>query len=1148
MYPETKTHSKLNKYLAITLLLTLIAAFNITIAPKVKASGTTYYVDNCVVTGNDSNNGTSTSTPWLTIAHVNSYSFNPGDTILFRSGCTWREALTPGQSGTAGNPITFGAYGSGANPIISGANVFSSWTSEGISFSNGHDFTNDTNGDKPTSWWLFQDASSPALDGSSNGNNIPWASGSCSRSSNYPAGFGTKGIYSLNTPYNCYVQTLAYNSLSANFPYKASTTAVTLGGWVYLIANSGNTYQAIANFGDGSTRGWKIRISPTANQIQLLVAGVGNITANAGYSVSGWHHVVFRWNGADRSGAGANNETSLWVDGVKQTSVLTSGTPVLTTSADTLTLNGTSIAATNWDEWFVAPVAYTDTEIQQIYNDGLTGTGSGTTSFTDYYTSVTTQPYFVLDNGSSLTPASSVDALTPSSFFWDSGTNLLHVRLAGDANPSGHTIQASQRRTVGNGALAYITVQNLNLTMSNNYGIIFANNLTVQGCSISYTYDPAIDNTYGYTVANGNTITHAQLAGIQVSGGNNVVSNNTISFTGDEYSIIGTSYPTAIVVSYPGSSDSGSAIFGNLVHDTYGSYPYSHGIYLGQYASNVQVYNNDIYNSFDGSDISYRANGGNVYDNTLSSSYVGGISLVENLAMPIAGNIYNNLIYGNHYGIGEGAGVQPTAPINVQIYNNTFYQNSLPVLGNPPIEIQLVDNLTSVAIENNIFWATSTANIIWSVTQSAMTANHNIYFRSDTPTGTFYYNGVEENYSWWAANVDSSPFTNPLLNNPSGGIFTLQSSSTAIDAGVNLGTVYDMGLDPSSSWPSSIILDNQYINGTGWDIGAYIYPNPDIPAVAVSAPTPGSVVSGTAIVTANATSTSQSSIISSVLFYLDTTFLGTSVSTTSPSFSWNTQNTTNGSHTLVVVATDNYGNTNTSSPVSLNVSNGGGYFSTYPTITGEAVSSITPTSALVSWNSYYPGSSEIDYGTTTNFNLTVATSTIVNAHSLTLTNLLPNTTYHYILKSTYNTLTSTFGPASFTTLKAAISPTPASTAPTSTTSPTSTPQATASPSLLKMPLGWGLTMPTGQGSSSFPLLTQTLSYGSHGLAVINLQNILKALGLFPNSTLSNGIFGTLTLKTVKTFQLQYHIASPGQQGYGVVGKKTRAVLNSLVGK
>ena len=87
----------------------------------------TYYVD--ATNGNDSNNGTSKSTPWKTISKVNSSRFNPGDQILFKRGETWREQLIVPSSGSPGSPITFGAYGSGSLPIITGADILASgWT------------------------------------------------------------------------------------------------------------------------------------------------------------------------------------------------------------------------------------------------------------------------------------------------------------------------------------------------------------------------------------------------------------------------------------------------------------------------------------------------------------------------------------------------------------------------------------------------------------------------------------------------------------------------------------------------------------------------------------------------------------------------------------------------------------------------------------------------------------------------------------------------------------------------------------------------------------------------------------------------------------------------------------------------------------
>lgn len=96
-------------------LATIFSSFLIT--PNLWAA--VYHVD--ATGGNDSNNGT--SAPWKTIAKVNSSRFLPGDSILFKKGETWREVLSFPSSGSMGNVITFGAYGSGMNPIISGSDL-----------------------------------------------------------------------------------------------------------------------------------------------------------------------------------------------------------------------------------------------------------------------------------------------------------------------------------------------------------------------------------------------------------------------------------------------------------------------------------------------------------------------------------------------------------------------------------------------------------------------------------------------------------------------------------------------------------------------------------------------------------------------------------------------------------------------------------------------------------------------------------------------------------------------------------------------------------------------------------------------------------------------------------------------------------------
>lgn len=94
------------------------------------ASGTTYYVSSS--SGNDANNGTLSSAPWATLAHVNAQTFQPGDSILFKRGDVWNESLVPPSSGTQGNPIAFDAYGTGAPPNFTGWNAISTqWANLG---------------------------------------------------------------------------------------------------------------------------------------------------------------------------------------------------------------------------------------------------------------------------------------------------------------------------------------------------------------------------------------------------------------------------------------------------------------------------------------------------------------------------------------------------------------------------------------------------------------------------------------------------------------------------------------------------------------------------------------------------------------------------------------------------------------------------------------------------------------------------------------------------------------------------------------------------------------------------------------------------------------------------------------------------------
>ncbi|HAX65099.1 TPA: hypothetical protein DCX66_01340, partial [Candidatus Nomurabacteria bacterium] len=101
------------------------------------ASASTYYVSS--TDGNDTCTGLSqvayttgvTACPIKTLTKLNTKTFSPGDSILFKKGDTFYGSITVSQSGTAGNPITFSSYGSGEKPIITGFTDVTSWTNLG---------------------------------------------------------------------------------------------------------------------------------------------------------------------------------------------------------------------------------------------------------------------------------------------------------------------------------------------------------------------------------------------------------------------------------------------------------------------------------------------------------------------------------------------------------------------------------------------------------------------------------------------------------------------------------------------------------------------------------------------------------------------------------------------------------------------------------------------------------------------------------------------------------------------------------------------------------------------------------------------------------------------------------------------------------
>ena len=82
-----------------------------------------YYIS---AAGSDVNSGTSPASPWQTISKVNSFTFALNDSILFKRGNIFYGGIV-----VRGANLNFGAYGTGAKPIISGLSTITGWVNLG---------------------------------------------------------------------------------------------------------------------------------------------------------------------------------------------------------------------------------------------------------------------------------------------------------------------------------------------------------------------------------------------------------------------------------------------------------------------------------------------------------------------------------------------------------------------------------------------------------------------------------------------------------------------------------------------------------------------------------------------------------------------------------------------------------------------------------------------------------------------------------------------------------------------------------------------------------------------------------------------------------------------------------------------------------
>ena len=165
------------------------------------------------------------------------------------------------------------------------------------------------------------------------------------------------------------------------------------------------------------------------------------------------------------------------------------------------------------------------------------------------------------------------------------------------------------------------------------------------------------------------------------------------------------------------------------------------------------------------------------------------------------------------------------------------------------------------------------------------------------------------------------------------------------------------------------------------------------PTVSFTVPTTGSTVAGSVLVVADAM---DNVAVAGVQFRVDDVNLGQEDTAFPYSISWDTTGVSNGQHTLTAVARDSSNNIGVSS-ITVTSNN--------PTSSEVVISEVRSSpgsdgTVTITWTTDWPSDSQVDFGTTTNYGeSTTLDTSLTTTHSVNLSGLFSNSTYHYRVKS-----------------------------------------------------------------------------------------------------------------------------------------------------
>jgi hypothetical protein len=226
----------------------------------------------------------------------------------------------------------------------------------------------------------------------------------------------------------------------------------------------------------------------------------------------------------------------------------------------------------------------------------------------------------------------------------------------------------------------------------------------------------------------------------------------------------------------------------------------------------------DLFDSDEGILIGYNKNATIEYNFMQNCPYgtpvkSGGLSYTS------GGVAYN--VYGPSYKVGTGA----KGTNGVKFYNNTFYNNRDTAQGviasiyiNSNNDLTPAPASTNCEIYNNIFYTKHQIPNIYCDNASlvGLKCDYNVYY-CEAGEPMFTIKGLPTPYTKWKAMGFDQ---HSVVINPNFTDFQSLIPSAALIYGKDLGTTWQMGLDPLTQWNGSDpILKPQ---GTTWQVGAYI--------------------------------------------------------------------------------------------------------------------------------------------------------------------------------------------------------------------------------------------------------------------------------------------------------------------------------------